>query len=297
MSLTIPTLIYAQDEAETPERTVVEVASLFEYPVAPDSLPDIASRSNYVIEQFWKDFDFNQTSVAQIALNHAMGVYTTAMRWADQTVVDKSLDSLFKNLSKNTTLTYQFTKAAEVSIYDPTAPVWIDEVYIKFLNTMLSNKKISDVRKAKYKAQLVTLKNSLKGQKLQPFTYQTVEKKTNRFETIAPFTLLEFGSPSCADCRLAKLKLETNSEISDLLEQGKLDIYFIVPDADSEDGWEYSLLNYPYNWRVGVGEALDEVYDIRTSPTLYLLDSNGVILEKNLGIEEMISIIQRNTNK
>jgi hypothetical protein len=226
-----------------------------------------------------------------------MGVYTTAMRWADQSVVDKSLDSLFKNLSKNTTLTFQFTKAAEESIYDPNAPVWIDEVYIKFLNTMLANKKISDVRKAKYKAQLITLQNSLKGQKLQPFTYQTVEKKTNKFETIAPFTLLEFGSPSCADCRLAKLKLETNSTISDLLEQGKLDIYFIVPDADSEDGWEYSLLNYPYNWRVGVGEALDEVYDIRTSPTLYLLDANGVILEKNLSIEEMINIIERNTNK
>ncbi len=284
----------AQDT--TTGRTVIEVQSLFEYPVAPETLPDITSKSNYLVENFWSKFDFSQKSVAQVALNHAMGVYTTPMRWADQAVVDKSLATLFKKLSKSPTLLYQFTKAAEETIYSEDADVWIDEVYMKFLDAMLANKKISDVRKAKYKAQRLALGNSLKGKVLPHFKYVSVENYPREFETVAPLTLLEFGSPSCTDCRMTKLKLDTNSRISKMVEQGKLDIYFIVPDADSEDCWQTQLAEYPKDWHVGAGEGLDELYDLRMTPSLYLLTSDGVIIEKNCPVEEMIYIIEEKSN-
>lgn len=279
--------VHARAQEQQQRKTIV-LEPLFEYPVAPDDMPDITSRSNYIVENFWKPFDFKQNSVGQIQLNDAMQVFVTPMRWADKKVVDKAVNELLKNLQKNPTLTYQFTKAAENALYSDRADIWIDEVYLKFVNAMLANKKISDVRKAKYKMQQTTLSSSLIGNKIGEIDFTDINGNSQKVEYTTPLTLVEFGSPDCADCRYVKLKLDTNSEVSKMLESGKLAIYFIVPDAESEEMWQVNLAEYPSSWKTGAGKELDEKFDIRSIPSIYLLDSKGVIVMKNRNIEDFI---------
>ena len=51
------------------ERMVIP--PLFEYVVAPDELPDLRSRTDYLMDNFWSPFDFKNTKyVDQNALNH-----------------------------------------------------------------------------------------------------------------------------------------------------------------------------------------------------------------------------------
>jgi thioredoxin-related protein len=275
----------------------ITVKALFEYPVAPDSLPDLQSRSNYIIENFWKPFDFKQKVVGQIPLDHAFSVYTMPMSWASSNIVDASVEQILKKLEKNPVLLYQFVKAAENNMYSGNSEIWIDDVYMKFLKAITSNKKISNLKKARYNMQKTQLENSMVGNKLGAFEYTNLNGDKIKFQPTAPLTLIEFGSPSCADCRMAKLKMDVNEEFGQLVKDGKVEVCFIVPDAESEDDWQTELASYPATWTVGAGEGLDEIFDMRSTPTLYLLDNTGTILRKHLSIAEMMDIIINESRK
>lgn len=273
------------------ERTAIVIPPLFEYISAPDSLADINARSNYVVAHFWDPMDFSLNGVGQIPLNHAFAVYATPMRWADKEVVDESIKNLIEKLKKNPTLLLQFTKAAEDNLYSSSASVWIDDAYIPFLNALAADKKINVNRKARYIRQLESLQRSMKGKIFPLFAYTQANGDKESLKISTPLTLIEFGNPSCVDCRLAKIKLDSDSDLEKMVKEGKLAIYFIVPDAEAEEGWDIELASYPYSWHSGAGEALDDIYDIRNTPTFYLLDGNGTIIEKNQPTETMIQTI------
>jgi len=204
---------------------------------------------------------------------------------------------LLKKLEKNPVLLYQFVKAAENNMYSGNSEVWIDDVYMKFLKAITSNKKISNLKKARYNMQKSQLENSMVGNKLAAFEYTNLNGDKIKFQPTAPLTLIEFGSPSCDDCRMAKLKMDVNEEFGQLVKDGKVEVCFIVPDAESEDDWQTELAGYPATWTVGAGEGLDEIFDMRSTPTLYLLDNTGTILKKHLSIAEMMDIIISESRK
>jgi len=268
----------------------VVLPPLFEYPTAPEDLPDLESKSNYIITNFWRSFDFNQkNTVGQAQLNHAFKVFATPMQWATPSIVYATVDDLLKKLKKNPSLLYQFTAAAEDNLYGHRAEMWIDDIYLRFVDELLKNKKVKQIHKVRFEAQKATLVNSLRGKKLGKieFTTPTGEKKT--FEPASELTILELGSPTCADCRMAKLKFDTDSDIERLMKEGRLNICFIIPDGASEENWEEMLADYPENWTVGAGEDLDLHFDTRLVPSIYLIDKDGIILNKNVTPDEAVN--------
>lgn len=296
LSVSSPLGANAQDEL--PAESVVEEQSaevvippLFEYPVAPDELPDLESKVNYLMEHFWDPMDFKAKSVDQNALNHAFGVYSQAMPYASRNKVFEGVKKLIGKIKGNPGLTYQFTKAAEENMFGPRADVWIDDIYIMFLDNLAANKKIDNLRKMRYEEQRQILKATAIGAKMPQLKFQNRYGSVSEFKPAKDLTLLEFGNPECDDCRYTKLKLEISSDINDLMHDGKLDIAFIIPD--DEDGELLELTqSYPDSWIVGSAvEDTAENFDIRATPCIYILDKEGKIIAKNVDIETAVLIL------
>lgn len=280
---------------DTTARQVMYVTPLFEYPMAPDDLPDISARSNWLMEHFWDNMNFSQGAVSQVALNHAFKVYTVPMQWADKTIVHKSVDALLAKIKKNPTMLVQFTKAAEDNLYAPEAEIWIDDIYLKFVDALLAEKKVPQSRKMRYEYQRGPLARTLTGQPMPPIPYTAVILTGDTTATVVqytkPYNLVVFGDPTCSDCKIAKMHIETSAVIQRLMADGKLALYYIVPDDEGVENCYVWLSSYPEMWMRGAGTALDETIDMRLTPTLYLMDGNGIILEKHLGAEVMIQRI------
>lgn len=265
---------------------VIYIDPLFEYPVAPDEIESLPDKSNWVMQHFWDPMDFkSKNAVSQAALNDAFKVYSVPMVWADKAEVDKSTDKLISLLSKNPTLNMQFMKAAEEALYSHRAQVWIDDVYIRFLESFLKNKKIPDSRKLRYRRQLTQLKNSLIGSAPASFDFVTPTGNPGKFNPIGVFTIIEFGDPDCDDCRHAKLKLETDMKFSSLVDRGLVNVMFIIPDP--VDGWQTKLGSYPSNWIVGASDTVSDILDLRTTPSFYVIGTDGKIIAKNVKIDEV----------
>lgn len=267
------------------------IPPLFEYPVAPDDSPDLKSRTNYLMEHFWEPFDFKGNKVVdQNALNHAFGVYVGSMPYADYDKVMESVKKIIGNIKNNPGLSYQFTKAAEENLYGPRADMWIDEVYIMFLDNLMSNKKIDKTKKARYEEQLRILKSTQPGAPLPSLTIKKRDGSTEKFKATKDYTIIEFGNPECDDCHLAQFRMQISGAINDLLEEGILDVAFLIPEDD--EGLIEKTSSYPATWIIGYAENADEEFDLRATPAIYVVDGKGNIIAKNVGVETAIGIVE-----
>ncbi|MDE6336448.1 MAG: DUF5106 domain-containing protein [Muribaculaceae bacterium] len=272
---------------------IIQIAPLFEYPVAPESLTTLVDKSNYLIEHFWDPMDFKSTTaVDQNALNDAMKVYSVPMRWADLANAEVAIDKLIAKISKNPTLLTQFTKSAEEIIYGPRAEYWIDVVYIKFLDAFLKNKKVPDARKTKYEKQLTSLRNTLVGQKAPTFDFTGKNGKAEKYMPMSTPTIIIFGDPTQMDWRLKRMRLETNVSLRQAVEQGKLNILYIIPTR--MDNWEKEVDNYPSKWIVGNAPDVDNIMDLRADPAVYYIGGDGNIVLKNTPIETAVNEALKN---
>ncbi|MDE6810859.1 MAG: DUF5106 domain-containing protein [Muribaculaceae bacterium] len=271
------------------------IPPLFEYPVAPESLPDLQTKSDWLMEHFWDAMDFkNPNCVDQSALNDAMNVYGAAAMYASRKKTKASVDNLINNVKGNPSLMLQFTKAAEEVFYGRRAVAWIDELYIPFLKAILSEKKISNERKERYGDLLSMLRRNAVGEKLKE-TRLTLRNGQHRdLKPEGTFTLIEFGNPDCDDCKFARMKLEMASDLMDMVENKELQIMFIVADSmpDEESEILEMLKSYPEKWVAGISYGGDDIYDIRHTPSFYIINEKGVIIAKNLDVNDAVNTIR-----
>lgn len=272
---------------------VIEIEPLFEYIQAPEDLSSLQEKSDYLVEHFWDNMDFKtKDAVDQTALNHAFKVYSTPLRFSDKNKASVSVDKLIATLSKNPLLLLQFTKAAEENIFGPRADAWIDEVYEKFLQALIKNKKIPQARKDKYVKQLAMLENSTLGAKAPKFSFKDINGTEATYFPMATPTILIFGDPKNSDWRISRLRMETNTALTQAVDKGKINVLFIVPDYI--EGWQNEVSNYPKGWKVGCGDKLGDILDLRAASGLYFasvwfVDSEGNIVSKNAPLDVVVN--------
>lgn len=269
---------------------VVQIEPLFEYPVAPEELVSLSDKCDYIVKNFWNNFDFkSKQPLDQHALNQAFLVYTSAMPYATIKEVDESVNKLLNKISGNPVFLIQFTKAAEETMYGPRAEMWIDDVYLKFLDAILKNKKISDSRKNKYKEQAEQLRESKVGMRAPSFDFVNLDGEVKKYIPMSTPTILIFGNPDNTDWRLARLRMDSNFKLVEALEKGKVNILYIVP-VDIKN-WKENVNNYNSRWNVGQSNDAIKHYDIRIDPTIYLIGPDGNIINKNMNLEVAVNSV------
>lgn len=262
---------------------VMYVDPLFQYPIAPEEISEFSDKCNWLAENFWNPLDLKtKEAVDQAKLNHAFQVYAATLQYADKDKVTNALDKLMKNMQKNPMLLYQFTKAAEESIYGPRAEVWIDELYARILRTSLANKKFPKSKRLRYESQLKQLEGSMIGNPPAKFDFVRPNGDAAQYFPMNTPTIIIFGDPDCDECRMGKLKMQSNVAFSKAVSDGKINVLFIIPDA--EEGWQAKVSDFPKHWTVGASDTVADVFDIREIPEVYVISSDGKVLKKHTSV-------------
>lgn len=268
----------------------IVIEPLFEYPAAPDDIESLDAKCDYLMKNFWNGFNFKEkTAINQYALDDAFQVYTTSMRFANKKEVDQSVDKLINKISGNPGLLIQFCKAAEDNLYGPKASIWIDEIYLKFIDALVKNKKVSQNRKSKYVRQASQLRQSAVGNIAPMFEFENINGETGKYFPMSTPTLLIMGNPDDTDWRLNRLKMDSNYSLQDALEKGKINIIYVVPETIGFD--IKNLDNYNSYWTIAKTADIEEKYDLRNNPAIFLVGSDGKIMGKNLLVADAVSQI------
>lgn len=278
----------ANDSTALLDSGVMYIEPLFEYPIAPEEISEFTEKCNWLAENFWNSLDLKaKETVDQAKLNHAFKVYATPLQYAEKERVTAAVDRLMKNMQKNPMILYQFTKAAEENIYGPRAEVWIDELYVRILRAALANKKFPKSKRARYELQLKQLEGSLVGNAPAKFDFVRPNGDPAQFFPMSTPTIIIFGDPDCNDCRMGKLRMQANVAFSKAVTDGKINVLFIIPDAD--EGWQAKVSDFPKNWSVGASETVADIYDIREIPEVYVIGPDGKVANKHISVMNAMS--------
>lgn len=263
----------------------------FQYPQAPENLTTLSQRANYVVEHFWDKCNLKSAFSSRDKMTKAFRDYITYMQFAAKDTTISSINNLIKTVQKTPKNMLTLGEIAEETLYGDSAMFWSDELYLYFANAVINTKKLSKAEKARYKHHSTVLTNSMVGSKLPNFTFTTPKGEKVEFDSVnAPAIILFFNDIECADCQLAKVRLATNINLNKLIDKGIIKIVTIYPGEPSKE-WETEVESYPNNWIIGANEDIYDMFDMRTSPTIYQLDDKHTIIAKNLNVEGIISVV------
>ena len=263
----------------------------FPYPQAPENLTTLSQRANYVVEHFWDKCNLKSAFSSRDKMSKAFRDYITYMQFASKDTTISSINNLIKTVQKTPKDMLTLGEIAEETLYGDSAMFWSDELYLYFANAVIDTKKLSKAEKARYKHHSTILTNSMVGSKLSNFTFTTPSGEKVEFDSVsAPAIILFFNDIECADCQLAKVRLATNINLNKLVDNGVIKIVTIYPGEPSKE-WKAEVESYPSNWIVGANENIYDLFDMRTTPTIYQLDDKHTIIAKNINVEGIINVV------
>lgn len=122
------------------------------------------------------------------------------------------------------------------------------------------------------------------GQMAADFTLTLADGTEHSLSNLAkdvPYTLLYFNNPDCPGCRDMKAAIEASPALKSRIAEGSLRVVSVYTDDDAAL-WRQHVSDYPASWTVAIDAPqrvlTDGLYDMSTTPSLYLIDNEGHIL-------------------
>lgn len=277
----------------TAEVAQTDTLSPFKLPEIPSIITEREKRVEYLVDNYWQHFDFNDTLHAHPskATEQIWSDYINVLEHAPLGIASKGMKSTFEKAATHKKVFYNFVTLADKYLYDPNSPYRNEELYIQVLEAMLKSSHYSDIEKIRPAARLKQAQKNRVGTMAKDFAYATATNRQGTLHAIdTRYTLIYFNNPGCHSCEETATSLKRSLRIQHLLAEKQITILGIYPDGDVDE-WQKHQADFPKEWINGYDEEqiiLNEgLYDLKAMPTLYLLDKNKTVLLKDATVEQL----------
>lgn len=247
----------------TPKSSSKVPADRFTLPEIPILLTSSAEHMDYVVSHYWKHFDFSDTTfISRPEITEQAFVnFIDLLPQVSFATASKVLHDMMRGAEVDSAMFAHFIDMSERYLYDPNSPFRNGEYYILILEEVIKSNRLPELYKVRPRYQLeMALKNRV-GQKATDFTYTTSRgRKAELYSTPRKKILLFFFRPDCPSCKETKEYVVRNDI------DRRIAIIWVNLDKDTH---------------------LDSLYDLRATPTLYLLDKDKTVLLKDAPIEQI----------
>jgi len=272
-------------------KAMAQVATLFEYPVAPDTCSSIESRCNYSVQHFWDNCDFTKPFAQEndSLLIEAMITYFDIMKaGADMNVSLASVrNMMFKSQANHDNFLKLATIAEYILFYHDTDV--IDDLYLAFAQSVADASWAKKEVRNHYAEQIKRLNTSKLGQPILDFEYTSISGARkhltdNRSETARIYVLM--FSDADTGSSIERMRLSTDINFSQLVNEGHIKVINIMV-TDVPKKWDDDSQNYSETWEVGASKELGNKLDLRIMPCVYVLDEEFRVIAKNKTVNYM----------
>lgn len=251
-------------------------------PVVPDSLRTPTERAAYVADHFWDSMDWRDTTFTcdDEFLEQSAANFYSVVNLLDSLPASKAIGSMLDAASVDMTA---YRKIADISrsyLFDPESQVADDETYLALADRLIADGKLGNTDMLRIAdAKRMAMLNRV-GCPSTDFEY--VDREGHR-STLSealqrhPENILVFYDPDCHVCA----ELEERLMSADLGDTG---VIMISPYGEQDGLWAQHAATMPTGWIVGrpVSDDFedDELYDLRSTPTVLIIDSRGIVISK-----------------
>ncbi len=265
----------------------------FRLPSVPDTIRTVEGRFNYVVGNYWTNFNFSDTLFLEIperACEMALVNYADLLSRLPLAKSAPYLEDFLAKASANAAMQNHMAGLLRKYLVNYDSPLRNHELYICAAEYLKENALDEITRyNAMQDAHLLSL--NPQGSVAADFTYFLPDSTVARMHGVeSPYTLLFFYNPNCRSCQGIIEALKTSTAINRALETGALTLLAIYTQDDSPV-WREFIKETPQGWTNGCDNGMklisESIYDLRNLPVFYLLDSKKRILLKDLPLSQI----------
>ena len=256
-------------------------------PAVPDSITEPEERAAWAALHWWDDLDFSdhRRSLDTAFMEQNFSNFISVAAYADSIGRVQGVERLMKRAEADSAAWRFVVDVAEKYLYDPNSPFRSDELYAPFLRAQLASPLADEARRVRDAHRLKMAMKNRVGTRATNFRFVTADGRDMSLSDVRSEKeiLLIFYNPDCESC----------GEVVERFGKLPMTEWFTVLaiDAESDRGrWEATKMDMPEGWTVGyaLSPILDEdMYDLKASPTIYVLDSTGVVIAKDIPPESL----------
>ena len=278
----------------------------------PTQLQTPTERSEWLAEHYWDRFDFSDTTDIQITplLEQALSDYLYILRIVSPARQAEGLKALLRKAetgykpdeaasSSTPTLSKIFLNRLDELLEEYLAfsysPMQDNEMYIAVLEYITQSDSWSEEEKIRPSILLELCLKNRKGTPAADFNYALADGRSSHlYDLSSPYVILLFYDPECAHCRQLIDQMRQSAILNEALEKHRLQLLTIYPYADTT-AWRAGLINLPTAWINSYNPAStilsDELYELKITPALYLLDSQKRVLVREGSLQEIEQLL------
>lgn len=264
------------------------VEPLFEYPKVPDQLTKVNMRSNYMVLHLWDECPLDKEDITNVeSFRETFSDFVSFFVLADYDEVEKGVKKFVDKVAKNKTNLNSVLGFVDTEIFAPQSRHWSDDVYTIFAKAFLDNRKVDKNVKAMLETNLQMLANSKLDTQLGNLTFVNPrDGKALLYDLTSEYVFVFFNTDGSVDDSIYKLRLNTDVATNTLIKNGNISIVSVysgtTPDAKLE--------GEPENWYVAKLDNMQQTYDMRVKPTLYILSKDKKIIAKSPAVSQILGM-------
>lgn len=278
----------------------INSATSFTLPNIPEQLTSDTDRKAYLLTHYWDNFNFQDTLILKNPeiTEQALVDFVNLLDEVPNEVVSTSIGNLLSKSEANETSFAYFKHELEKYLFNPNSPMRNETFYEPVLEFYTQSSLLDDAEKIKQGVILQMVRKNNPGSKATNFSYTLPSGKSETLWDSSPvLTLLFIYEPGCPSCENSIAEMRNLGILNDLIKQKKIKILAVYALGDQKI-WKDYQSSIPSNWINGFNDDAsilnDDLYDLKASPTMYLIDSNKNVILKDVYLDEIIDYLNSN---
>lgn len=266
-------------------------------PKVPASIKEPAKRAAFVADHYWDHMDWQDTLLlsSERFMGESMATYGELLRLSgSERTRSSAVNAMVNSAAVNPKALKTVSDYAYTYFYYPDAPQYDPELYLDFITPLMAQPGISRADKMRLERYRKQILNNRVGSVARDFVYIGEDGKQHRLLSTAQgaqYRVIFFFDPDCNICEEAIEMMKSSKKFSEAEKEGVAAVIAINPFGQESPGKAKGKSTMPDNWTVGYspdGEVdNDELYSIRATPAIYVIDQTGRILEKDLSLARL----------
>jgi thiol-disulfide isomerase/thioredoxin len=277
-------LVKAMLPPEIPQFSIPVVVS------NPDSLRWVLNY-NYNKDNYFDNIDLTDERLLRTPILYAkLNTFFTNIVIQAPDSINKEIDKIIKKCEGDYKI-YQFVavylfnhfRESEIMGHDAVMVKLADDIYLSGKADWVSREFKDDLRK-----QIELIRPNLIGKKAQNLVMDSYSGIfVSLYDVKKDFTILYFWEPNCGHCKEATPKLKAYYETA---KNNGIEIFAVCTQSDKQKWTQYieeNKLTWINGWDPQRSSHFDAYYNVQSTPMVYILDKNKVIIAKKLSVEDI----------
>ncbi|MBG0861062.1 MAG: redoxin domain-containing protein [Bacteroidales bacterium] len=260
----------------------------------PDSVKWIR-RYNYNKNHFFDNLDLTDERLLRTPILYArLNAFFTNVVIQHPDSLIKEIDRVISKCQSNHKV-FQFVsvylfnhfRESEIMGHDAVVVKIADDIYLSGKADWVSKEFTDDLRK-----QVDLLRHNLIGMKAADLVMDSYKGIfVSLYDVEKDFTILYFWEPNCSHCKEATPKLKAYYEKA---RNEGVEIFAVCTTNEKKEWSKYiedNKLTWINGWDPGRASRFDYYYNVQSTPMIYILNRNKIIIAKKLSVDDIPSFI------